>query len=214
MQLLRATFDRDRAYEKVSELLALEDNPERLAEKLNLPRDVEKIQAGITATPCKKLVTDVEKLKEFVELEKEIENIRSGNWTFAFMGKSFAEKKIEGLMEKRRKYGSLIETPRWFYKLDRVWLLNALRDYAFDASHQGDAEWAAEDVESLSLPMTRMFETGDVDAAKVVAQQLSKPFKDVDPTFILTSLEGHRTLYFDLESQAAFYFMPMKTETA
>lgn len=210
MHILRATFDRDRAYEKVNELLALEDNPERIAEKLNLPRDVEKVTAGIAATSFKRLVTEVEKLREFVELEDEIEKIQSGNWTFGFMGKGFAEKKIASLMEKRRKFGSLIETPRWFYRQDRVWLLNALRDYALDSSNQGDAEWIEDGMEKLTLPVSQMLENGDVEMAKTMADQLSKPLKDVDPLFVLTLLEGHRTFLFDMDKQQAYYYLPVK----
>lgn len=210
MHILRATFDRERAYEKVNELLALEDNPERLAEKLSLARDLEKINAGIAAVPFKRLVSEVEKLHEFVELEDEIDKVRSGNWAFAFMGKGFAEKKIATLLEKRRKFGSLIETPRWFYRQDRVWLLNAIRDYALDASNQGDAEWVEQEVESLPLPVSQMLENGDVDQAKSMAQELGKPLKDIDPLFVLTLLEGHRTFYFDMDKQQAYYYAPVK----
>lgn len=210
MHLLRATFDRDRAYEKISELLALEDNPERLAEKLGLPRDVEKIKAGIAAVPYKRLVTEVEKLREFVELEKEIENVKAGKWTFSFMGKGFAENKIATLMEKRRKFGSLIETPRWFFRQDRVWLLHAMRDYALDSSNQGDAEWVENPLDTLTLPVSQMLETGNVEAAKAMALELGKPLKDVDPAFVMTRLEGHRTLYFDVDKNVAFYFLPLK----
>lgn len=210
MHLLRATFDRDLAYEKISELLALDDNPERLAERLSIPRDVEKVKLGIAVSPYKRLVTEVEKLKEFVDLEKEIEQVQSGKWTFGFMGKGFAEKKVASLLEKRRKFGAIIETPRWFFRQERVWLLNALRDYALDSSNQGDAEWVENPLDHLMLPVSRMLETGDVAAAKDMADHLSRPFKDVDPAFVMTRLEGHRTLYFDTEKRHAFYFVPIK----
>lgn len=210
MHLLRATFDRDLAYEKIGELLALHDNPERLAEKLGLPRDVEKIKAGIEVTPYKRLITEVEKLREFVLLEKEIEDVKSGKWTFGFMGKGFAEKKVATLMEKRRKFGSLIETPRWLFRQERVWLLNSLRDYALDSSNQGDAEWVEDPLESLQLPVSQMLETGNVEEAKLMASELGKPLKDVDPAFVMTRLEGHRTLFFDVEKRHAYYFLPLK----
>jgi hypothetical protein len=210
MSLLRATFDRELACEKVNELLALEDKPERLAEKLNVPRDVEKIRAGLAKISFKKLVSEVEKLREFVELEKEIADVEAGKFTLSFLGKGYAVKKLEGLMERRRKFGSLIETPRWFFSQERVWLLNSVRDYALDSSHQGDAEWAQEELESLPLPVSAMFEAGNVETAKAMAAQLGLPFHDTDPQFVLTQLEGHRALYLDMEKQAAFYFMPIK----
>lgn len=210
MHLLRATFDRDRAYEKISELLALEDHPERLAEKLSLPRDVEKIKAGIAVTSYARLLKEVEKLREFVALEKEIEEVQSGKWTFSFMGKGFAEKKIATLMDKRRKFGSLIETPRWFFRQERVWLLNVLRDYALDSSNQGDAEWVENPLDTFTMPVSHMLETGDLDAAKVMVAELGKPFKDVDPAFVMTRLEGHRTLYFDVDKRHAYYYVALK----
>lgn len=210
MHLLRATIDPVLLYEKISELLALADNPERLAEKLNMPHEVEKIQSGINAVSFKRLVIEVEKLLGFVKLEKEIANVQSGKWSFSFMGKSFTENKLAVLMEKRRKFGSLIETPRWFYRQDRVWLLNAFRDYALDGAHQGDAEWVDEPTESLPLPITAMLETGNVETAKMISTQLSKPLANVEPDFIINCLEGHRALHFDLAKKAAYYFAAVK----
>lgn len=208
MYVLKATFDPDLAIKKVGELLALGDEPERLAEKLGVGSHVDRIRDGIAKGDFKRLFDHIERLRKFIEFEKQMETIRSGKWAFNFMGKGFAEKRLEGLALKRRKLGSLIEAPRWFYKQERVRLISMLRDFAVELSEQGDAEWMEVEVSDLDYPIVNMFESGDTAKAKALIAELDKPFADLDPKFVLTGMEGHRTLNFDFAKSLVTFYMP------
>jgi len=208
MYVLKATFEPDLAVNKVGEMLALAEEPERLAEKLGLPGQVDFVKKGIEQADFKRLLKDMEKLKQFVEIEKQIDDIKNGRWAFNFMGKGFGEKKIAGLEEKRRKLGSLIGAPRWFYKQERVRLLAAIRDYAMEISEQGDSEWVEMAMVAVKYPVMDMFESGDHAAAKSLLAAIEKPFAEIDPHFVLNQIEGHRTLTFDFEKSLVTYYVP------
>jgi hypothetical protein len=59
-----------------------------------------------------------------------------------------------------------------------------------------------------------MFTNGDLDFAKTLTAELEKPFKKLDPAFLLTKFEGHRSIDFDLETHMATYYVPSPSETA
>jgi hypothetical protein len=202
---LKATFEKDLALQRVQEMLSMGDDPEKIAEKLTVARDVQKIQSGIADANFARLYKDVEKLAEFLVLEKEVEDVKAGNWTFSFMGKGFSEKKIAKLNEKIRKFGSLLDSPKWFYGHNRVWLLEMIRDYALDGSVHGDSEWVDLETEPVEFPLMNMFEKGDFDYAKKVMEQLQKPYAEIDPYFVLREMEGHRALRFNIEAHTVVY---------
>ena len=189
MYVLKATFEPKLALEKVSEILALAEEPERVAEKLGIVGPIERVRAGIDQRDFKRLLKDMERLHQFVAIEKQMADIREGRWAFNFMGKGYANKQLDKLSEKRRKLGSLIEAPRWFYKQERVRLLAALRDYAMDISEQGDSEWVDMDYHAGHFPIVGMFESGDTNAARELIAQLEKPFAELSPRFVLTGIE-------------------------
>jgi hypothetical protein len=209
--ILTSTFDADTAVSKVAELLALGDQAERLAEKLGLPKTTEQVQEGVKAVSFKKLISDVEKLKTVLTLEQDIEKLKQGHWSQKFVGRTFIDSKLTSLVTKKRKLGSIVEAPRWYYKQPRVWLLAAIRDYALDASNQNDAEWV--DTEQGALVdngVITMFETGDVAKAKQLAVELEKPLADVDPKFVLEHVEGQRSFHFNLKVNSVTYFAPVR----
>jgi hypothetical protein len=208
MYIITATFDPDAAFARASEMLALGDSPERLAERLGIIRDMEIVKQGVGNASFKRLLTDIKQLKHFVAINQQIEEVKGGKTMLSFLGDGFKEKQIARLEEERRKLGSLIEAPKWFYQQPRVHLLSTIRDYALDGSQQGDAVWTEISRDKLVYPIANMFETADKDFAQELVTQLEKPFKDIDPRFLLEKFEGHRSIMFDFDKGVAMYYTP------
>jgi hypothetical protein len=208
MHIIAASFDAEAALSRTSEVLALGDSPERLAEKLGITRDLDVIKLGVAPASFKRLKEDIIKLKQYVEVEKQIEDIKSGGSMLRFLGEKFKDKQVVRLEEDLRKFGDLIEAPRWFYKQPRVQLLSAIRDYALDGSQQGDAAWIEVAEDKLVFPIVNMYENADQPFAQKLAEQLEKPLKDVDPKFLLEKFEGNRSISFDFEKGIATYYTP------
>jgi hypothetical protein len=208
MYIITATFDPDAAFTRTSELLALGDSPERLAERLGITRDLEVVKQGVANASFKRLLNDMKELKHFVEINRQIEEVRNGKSMLRFLGEGFKEKQIAKLEEESRKFGNLIEAPKWFYQQPRVQLLSAIRDYALDGSQQGDAAWTQIEQEKLVFPIVTMFETADKAFAEELITQLEKPLKDIDPRFLLEKFEGHRSITFDFDKGMAMYYTP------
>jgi hypothetical protein len=208
MYIISAPFDSELAYAKASELLALGDSPERLAERLDTARELEVIKQGAAKASFEQLLQDLARLKQFIEIEKQIEDVKNDQSMLRFLGSKFKEVQIAKLEEERRKFGSLIEAPRWFYKQPRVRLLSAIRDYALDGSQQGDAAWIEVDEKKLFFPLAEMFEKADITFAKTVQAELEKPLKNVDPRFLLEKFEGNRSIAFDFQAGVATYYVP------
>jgi hypothetical protein len=208
MYLITATFEVEAAIERTHELLALSDSPERLAERIGITRDLDMVKLGVAQTSYKQLTLDIIKLKQYLGIEKQIEEVKAGKTMYRFLGNAFQEKQITKLEDERRKFGSLIEAPRWFYKQPRVQLLAAIRDYALDGSLQGDAAWTEVEEQTLVFPIAQMFETADQEFAEKLVEQLEKPLKDTDPRFLLEQFEGNRSITFDFEKNIVFYYTP------
>jgi len=208
MYIISATFDSDAAFARTSELLALGDSPERLAERLGITRDLETVKQGVAIASFKRLINDIKELKHFIEIERQIGDVKNDKSMLRFLGPKFKDKQITKLEDERRKFGSLIEAPRWFYKQPRVQLLSAIRDYALDGSQQGDAVWTEIEEEKLVFPIADMFEAADEVFATTLVEHLEKPFKDVDPRFLLEKFEGNRSITFDFEKSVAMYYTP------
>jgi hypothetical protein len=208
MYIITATFDADAAFARTSELLALGDSPERLAERLGITRDLEIVKQGVVNASFKRLLTDIKQLKHFVEINRQIEEVKSDKSVLRFLGTGFKEKQIAKLEEESGKFGALIEAPKWFYQQPRVQLLSSIRDYALDGSQQGDAVWAEVDREKLVFPIAAMFETADKSVAENLVTQIEKPLKDIDPRFLLEKFEGHRSITFDFDKGVAMYYTP------
>lgn len=208
MFIITATFEAEAALARTNELLALGDSPERLAERLGMTRDLEIVKQGVADVSFKRLITDIKRLKHFIEIEKQIEDVKKDKSMLRFLGSGFKEKQIARLENERRKFGSLIEAPLWFYKQPRVRLLSAIRDYALDGSQQGDAVWTEIDEEKLVFPIAAMFEAADQSFAESLVAQIEKPFKDIDSRFLLETFEGNRSITFDFEKHVVFYYIP------
>jgi hypothetical protein len=208
MHIIAASFDAEAALSRASEVLALGDSPERLAEKLGITRDLDMIKEGVVTASFKRLKEDIIKLKQYVEVERQIDEIKNGGSMLRFLGEKFKDKQVVRLEEDLRKFGDLIEAPRWFYKQPRVQLLSAIRDYALDGSQQGDAAWIEVAEDKLVFPIVNMYENADQPFAQKLAEQLEKPLKDVDPKFLLEKFEGNRSISFDFEKGIATYYTP------
>jgi hypothetical protein len=208
MYLITATFDVDQAHAKAAELLALGDTPEQLTERLGTMHDLPMVKEGAPVASFKKLVEEVVRLKQFIALEKQIVELKAGKSMVRFLGAGFKEKHLAKLEEERKKFGSLIQAPRWFYQQPRVRLLSAIRDYALDGSQQGDAVWTDIDEKKLVFPIVNIFESADVAGAQALAGELEKPLKDIAPRFLLEKFEGNRSINFDLEKGVAVYYAP------
>ncbi len=212
MYVIIATFDSEQAFARMAEVLALGDTPERLAEQLGITRDLTSVKEGVANVSFKRLIDELARLKQFIEVEKQIEDVKTDKSMLRFLGAKFKEKQLTKLQEQRRKFGSLIEAPRWFYQQPRVRLLSAIRDYALDASQQGDATWNDVDEKKLVFPIADMFEAGDVAFAEALITQLEKPLRDVDPRFILEKFEGNRSISFDFTTSMATYYAPAPSQ--
>jgi hypothetical protein len=208
MYIITATFEAEQAFARASELLALGDAPDRLAERLGAMRDLDMVKQGVVNAPFKRLLDDLIRLKQFIEIEKQIEEVENGKSMLRFLGATFKERQLAKLRSERRKFGSLIEAPRWFYKQPRVQLLSAIRDYALDGSQQGDAAWTDVEEKTLVFPIAEMFEAADMVFAETLKAQLEKSLKDVDPHFLLEKFEGNRSITFDFKTSMATYYAP------
>src|SRR5471030_2669640 len=105
MHIIAASFDPDAALSRASEVLALGDSPERLAEKLGITRDLDMIKEGVAQASFKRLVTDIIKLKQYLEVERQIDEIKNGGSMLRFLGEKFKEKQVVRLEEDLRKFG-------------------------------------------------------------------------------------------------------------
>jgi len=208
MYIITATFDADAAFARATELLALGDSPERLAERLGITRELVVVKQGVQQASFRQLLTEIKNLKKFVEVRQQIEDVKNGKSMMRFLGDGFKEKQITKLEEEMKKFGSLIDGPAWFYQQPRVQLLSAIRDCALDGSQQGDATWTEVERDKLVFPLVTMFESADKDLAQEVVTQLEKPLKDVDPRFLLEKFEGHRSISFDFDKGVAMYYTP------
>ena len=208
MYIITATFDPDAAFARATELLELGDSPERLAERLGITRELPIVKKGVASSSFKRVLADVHKLKHFVDLKKQIDDVKNDKTMFRFLGSGFKEKQIAKLEAECEKFGSLIEAPKWFYQQPRVQLLSAIRDYALDGSQQGDASWTEIDRQKLVFPIAVMYETADKAFAEELVTQLEKPLKDIDTRFLLEKFEGNRSVTFDFDKGTATYYAP------
>src|SRR5271156_6376554 len=111
MYIITATFDCDAAFARTSELLALGDSPERLAERLGITRDIEAVKQGVANASFKRLLSDIRQLKHYVEINKQIEDVKNEKSILRFLGPGFKEKQIAKLEAESHKFGALIEAP-------------------------------------------------------------------------------------------------------
>jgi hypothetical protein len=74
MYIITATFDPDAAFARASELLALGDSPERLAERLGVPRDLAIVKLGVASSSFKRVLF---KEKQIAKLEAESKKLGS-----------------------------------------------------------------------------------------------------------------------------------------
>jgi hypothetical protein len=208
MYIITATFDPDAAFARASELLALGDSPERLAERLGVTRDLTIVKQGVVSSSFKRVLNDMTLIKHYIELKKQMDEIRNGKTMLRFLGDGFKEKQMGKLEAELKKMGSLLDAPKWFYEQPRVHLLSSIRDYALDGSQQGDAAWTDVDRDALVFPVAAMFESADKTFAQEIVTQLEKPLKDIDPRFLLEKFEGHRSITFDFDKGVAIYYTP------
>lgn len=211
MFVITATFDEELALGRIRDMLALADTPETLAERLGIERDVDLVRRAVVTPSFKRLLNDVKARKQYVEIGRQIDEVKTGGLVRLFGSK---EKKIARLEEERGKIPPLIDTERWFYAHPRVNLLSTIRDYALDGALHADAAWREVDPSILPFPVAVMFAEGDIEFVKTLTAQLEKPLKQIDPAFLLTKFEGHRSIGFDLETHMATYYVPAPTETA
>ena len=212
MYVITATFDAELAYGRIRELLAMGDAPEALAEKLGITRDAEMVKQGVVTGSFKRLLTDLKRRRQFMEIGQQIADARQGTTMARFLGSGFQEKKVAKLEEERKKFDSPLEAQRWFYSHPRVVLLSAVRDFALDGSLHPDAAWRETEPSQLPFPIASMFEAADLDFAQTLTDELEKPLKQISPEFLLQKFEGHRSIGFDLATSTATYYMPAPAE--
>jgi hypothetical protein len=208
MYVITATFDAELAYGRIRDMLALADAPEALAERLGIERDVAMVKQGVITTSFKRLVAELKKRQQFLDIGQQIAEARKGTTVGRFLGAGFQEKKVAKLEEERKKFDSPLEAQRWFYSHPRVVLLSAVRDYALDGALNQDAAWREVEPSKLPFPIATMFDAVDLDFAKTLTDELEKPFKQTSPEFLLQKFEGHRSIGFDIATSVATYYAP------
>lgn len=206
MYIISVSFDSELALIKAAELLALGDSPERLAERLGITRDLPMVKEGVAQSSFKQVINDLARLRQYIEIQNQIQEVKADKSIFRFLGANYKEKQLTKLREERKKLGSLIDAPKWFYQQPRVRLLSAIRDYALDGSQQGDAAWKEVEDGSLVFPIAAMFESADQSFAEILLPELEKPLKDVTARFLLEKFEGNRSIAFDFDTGAATYY--------
>jgi hypothetical protein len=214
MHVISVKFDGDLALARVTELLELGNAPERLAELLGITRDLPDVRDGIAIASFRRLRTDLDRIRLFLEIEKHIDEVKNDKSLLRFLGDGFKEKQLSRLEEERAKFGSLIDTPRWFYQQPRVRLLSAIRDSALDGCQLGDPAWTDLPEKALTFPIAEMFETADSAFAGELIEQLERPLRKVDPRFLLEKFEGNRSILFDFTGRVAVYYSPASTRPA
>ena len=212
MFVITATFEEELALSRIRDVLAMADTPEAMAERLDLTRDLETVRQAAVTPSLRRLMTEVKSRRQYLEITQQIETARSGNSPARFFGTGFSEKKVSRLNEERRKIPPLLDAKRWFYTLPRVVVLSTIRDFALDGALHPDAAWREVTPSSLVFPIATMFEAGDLDFAKELTHELEKPLKQIDPRFLLTRFEGHRSIGFDLKTRVATYYAPAPSE--
>jgi hypothetical protein len=212
MYVITATFDPELAQARIREMLALGDTPEALAERLGIARDATMVTQGVVTGSFKRLLTEVKKHRQFLDIGRQIAEARKGTTMGRFLGSGFQEKKVAKLEEERKKFGSPLEAQHWFYSHPRVVLLSTVRDYALDGALNQDARWTETDPSKLPFPIAAMFEAADLDFAKTLADELEKPLKQISAEFLLQKFEGHRSIGFDVATATATYYMPAPAE--
>ena len=208
MYVITATFDAELAYSRIRDVLTLADAPEALAERLGMERDIEMVKQGVITTSFKRLVAELRKRQQFLNIGEQIAEARKGSTVGRFLGAGFQEKKVAKLEEERKKFDAPLEAQRWFYSHPRVVLLSAVRDYALDGALNQDAAWRDIEPAKLPFPISAMFEAADLDFGKVLTDELEKPFKQTSAEFLLQKFEGHRSIGFDIATATATYYMP------
>jgi hypothetical protein len=212
MYVITATFDPEMACSQIRELLVMADTPEALAERLGLTRDAAMVKQGVVTTSFKRLLTEIKKRRQFLDIGAQVAEARGGKSVARFLGAGFQDKKVAKLEQERTKLDSNLEAQRWFYSHPRVVLLSSMRDFALDGSLNQDASWQETEPSKLPFPIATMFETGDLDLAKTLTDELEKPLKQTDPKFLLEKFEGHRSIGFDFATSTATYYMPAPAE--
>ena len=194
MFVITATFEEELALSRIRDALAMADTPDALAERLGLTRDLELVRQGVVTPSLRRLMAEVKSRRQYLEITRQIEEARSGKSPARFFGSGFSEKKVTRLEDERRKIPALLEAKRWFYSLPRVILLSTIRDYALDGALHPDAAWREVVPSTLPFPIVAMFDSGDLDFAKELTQEMEKPLKQIDPKFLLIKFEGHRSI--------------------
>jgi hypothetical protein len=166
------------------------------------------VRDGAAAISFKRLLVEVDRLRKYIELEEQIEKLESDKSMLRFLGSGFKEKQLARLEEEKKKFGSLLDGPRWFYQQPRVRLLSAIRDGALDSSLSGEPTWAEMDERHLVFPIMDIFEQADRDGAQILLEELEKPLGQMSPRYLLESFEGHRSITFDFETGMVLYHQP------
>jgi hypothetical protein len=193
MYVITATFDPELAQARIREMLALGDTPEALAERLGIARDAAMVKQGVVTGSFKRLLTEVKKHRQFLDIGQQIAEARKGTTMGRFLGSGFQEKKVAKLEEERKKFGSPL-------------------DYALDGALNQDARWTETEPSKLPFPIAAMFDAADLDFAKALADELEKPLKQISAEFLLQKFEGHRSIGFDVATATATYYMPAPAE--
>ena len=78
---------------------------------LGITRDLESVREGVKPASFQQVLAEVGEMQKFLEVEKQIEKLKTDQSMLRFLGSGFKEKQLTRLGEERAKFGSLIEGP-------------------------------------------------------------------------------------------------------
>jgi hypothetical protein len=148
----------------------------------------------------------MEEMSERQELEAEMSSLRQGKSMLRFLGEERVVAKQQKIKATLRSMSTRHDLIRWFYHHPRIWLLAYVRDAALDASRSSEAEWISVDENDETLaPTAPLLLRGDSDLVKKYSKIMEGKWDSLSPEFILSQMDGHRSLRFDLTTKVVSF---------
>jgi hypothetical protein len=210
MLVLKSVVDPKACLARAEELIELGKNPEDLARTLLMSEEVDRVNRGVKATSLKGLIDQIEKVIDMDHLDAAIEEAQSPSGLRKLLKQGPDTDRIEKLKGKRQALGEEWQAMGWYYKHDRVWLAACVRDMAMEAGLQPDAVWIEISEEADYAPSAHLFEKRLLSKAQTFIDGLGGKFHEIKPEFLLQSVDGHRSLHFDMEERTLTYLTAVK----
>lgn len=210
MLVLKSILEPKAVHSRVRELLELSKDPADLARVLLIAEEADRVERGVRLSQLRELGQQLERLVEIDRVEAAMVEARNPTGLRKLLKKGPDFEKIEKLQERRKTLGDEWQALSWYYRNDRVWLAACVRDMAFDAGLLPDAVWIEISDEADYAPTAHLFRKRLLAEGRVLMEGLSGKFNEIDPDFLLTSVDGHKSLHYDPEEKTLTYLKAVK----